>query len=137
MKSPRQTMSARASTLTEARPAVARGEDRQAIESLTAANRCTASGDMELRLVQWRDIGVSEITAPHVTSAIIGDGLLHHGRVRLRGSVSAARAMELVRGVDRAFAACNARWRGTIDEEDTRWFRAFEPRGAAIDPGRL
>ena len=53
-------------------------------------------------------IGVPEIAAADVTSAILGGALLHHGSLLVRGLVPADRAAILRQAIDHAFAAYDA-----------------------------
>jgi len=133
---------------------VARGDYRAAIERLTSANRRAADGDVERRLVELRHLGfaalppppgaagwppvlsdpfpgalgVPEIAAADVTSAILGGALLHHGSLLVRGLVPAPRAAILRQAIDHAFAAYDASRVGTATAEDARWFTVFEPQ---------
>ncbi len=127
-------MSAEAAVWTAIQQSVDRGDYRQAIASLTAENRRAASVAVERRLVELRHVGsgappaaqgaspwpppfadpfpetvgVPEIAAAHLTAAIIGGALLHHGSLLVRGLVSLDRATLLARDIDRAFAAYDA-----------------------------
>lgn len=136
------------------------GRFLEAIDHVTAANRERRDPERDLRLVRlrrdalaqvrrppgrrrwpprvrdrFRNVeGLPEVTAAQLTPKVLRSAIFHHAGLLVRGLIAPARVEQLVRDIDRAFAAYDAQTSGASDSEATSWFQPFEPLEPAFVP---
>jgi hypothetical protein len=142
---------------------VGEGKLLEAIDLLQRANRLARDGEIERRLVRLRhdafarldrsqppaawpppipdvlaDAPSPPVVAPEeLTLDTLRGGIFGHGCLLVRRLVPEPRVEELVDGIDRAFAAYEARAAGAPASETTPWFEPFTPGpGYSVGPKR-
>jgi hypothetical protein len=138
--------------LASARDLEVAGDPLGAIRVLTAANREQRDSVIEQMLVELRhraylaiehaapvspppaitadtvSPGPLQPLAPaDLTPETLREGMQRHGCVFIRGLIPPARVAELVDGIDRALAACDAGLDGASATETAPWFVPFKP----------
>jgi hypothetical protein len=133
----------------------AEGRLLEATDALTEANRLRRRPEIERRLVRLRHEaavrtkvgrgdrpwpvmeprgtlptsgdGLPVVASEELTPEVVSTGILRHGCVHIRRMLPEPVVANLVRTIDRAFAAYDAHASGASEAETTPWFEPFHP----------
>ena len=145
-----------ADVLSSSQTLVSQGQPLEAIDLLTRANRACRATELETALVKVRHeafpalVGHDgrgswppdppgeleaagrppEVGARQLDARVLADGIVGHGALLVRGLAPAGAVDLLADGIDRAFAAFDARARGEQTADERCWFDPLEPSKA-------
>jgi Phytanoyl-CoA dioxygenase (PhyH) len=141
----------------------AEGQRLEAIDTLTAANRIRPDAALESRLVHLRHRAFEQVqgspepstwpafppvqlpdaeglpiaSPDELTPSTLRARILEHGCLLVRGLVPQPHVDRLVKGIDRALAAYDARAEGAPLSETRPWYEPFKPKENGSSSGKM